>query len=496
MGKHELQSPIIEISSKDSVTTEITMLVHKLDQVNGNGLDFSRDYTELHMNSLVNKPVVCKYKSDEDDLGTHEQVLDEEGNIIGLNTIAIGTIKEVYIDEYEDGHALYAKADLWNYKYPEIVACVKKLYQDNVASSSVEVEIYEYDGEPSQEYRKAKEYSYLANCLLSSTVAPADRDAGVIDIAQLEIAEAIKKDLQSIENSEKGDVKVTETNTYNKGYEMKSHVTEIASLRLDDIKSQIYNLLNPMNAKTCDREYNYYIREVYNDYVLIGDWSYDETLYKISYEVINEQVVLSSKDSWEKGYLGFIPQGTSTFELESQIKELNEQITKTKEEADSLMSKTVEELQTELASKETELSGLVAKIEELEAKVTELNETVVNQQTTKVELEGTIAELNAKVEELTPFKEQVETAEKEAKVNELSEKYGKLLSEETFKSEEVQSAIQELNAQKLNEIVVNEVASGKTKTVTEVNEQKEVVVNAKQAEQLLDVDILTKYGIK
>lgn len=496
MGKHSLQSPIIEISSKDNVTTEITQLIHKLDYANANGLDFIKNYTEINMNSLINKPVVCRYYDDEDDLGTHEQEVDEDGNIIKLNTIAIGTFKEVWIDEYEDGEALFAKADLWSYKYPEIVTCVKKLHSEGNASSSVEVEIYEYDGEPTKEYRAAKDYTYLSNCLLGSTVAPADSDAGVISVAQLEVAQAIKNDLSNIKNNEKGDDLVAETQEFNRGYETKSFVTEIASLKFSEISSQIYNMLNPVNVKSGDREYCYYIREIYNDYAIVEDWNSYEVLYKIPYEVANEQIILAPKESWEKGYLGFVSEGSSTFELQSQIKELSEQIEKTKEEAELLMSKTVEELQTELATKETEMSTLSAKIEELEAKVTELNETVVNQETSKVSLEGTIAGLNAQIEELLPFKEQVETAEKEAKTAELAEKYEKLLSEETFKSEEVQSAIQELNAQKLNEIVVNEVASGKNVVVTEVNTKKDIMVNAKQAEQLLKDDILTKYGIK
>ncbi|MFO1442808.1 hypothetical protein KDN24_06215 [Bacillus sp. Bva_UNVM-123] len=99
-------------------------------------------------------------------------------------------------------------------------------------------------------------------------------------------------------------------------------------------------------------------------------------------------------------------------------------------------------------------------------------------------MEGKFTELNSEVETLKPFKEQVETAEKKAKVTELSSRYEKLLSEETFKSDEVQNAIQELNSQKLNEIVVSEVAKEKTVEVSSTKDGAVTIVASKQDDLL------------
>jgi len=480
--KQVLTSSIIEISSKDNVTKEITMLVHKIDIANANGLDFKESYTETYMQSLINKPVVTKYYENVEDLGTHEQVLDTEGNIIGLETIAIGSIKEVWIDTLSTDNtikALYAKADLWNYKYPEIVTCVEKLFNDGIADSSVEVEIYAYEEKPTKDYRVAKEYIYLSNCLLGSTVSPADSDAGVITIAQREIAMAVKTDLQNINSEKKGEKELAEKELFNKGYKTKFHI-EVNELSHEDIRQQIYNAVNPVNPVTEQRSYKYWIREVFQTYIIVEEWDDSNKLYKIDYSLNEDTVVLAS--DWQQVEITYQVIGTN---INGELNKLQTELNSTKEEL-SKMDKTNEEKVVELQSK----------IEELEAKVTELNSTIVEQQEGKTALESQITELNSTIEELNQYKEKVETAEKEAQVKELNEKYSKLISEETFKTEEVQNAIQELNSQKLNEIVVSEVA--KSKAITEVNStnNKDIIVNAKQGEDLIPKNILQKYNIK
>lgn len=489
--RQSIQSSIIEISSIDSVSKEITMVVHKIDSVNGNGLDFKEEYVGKFKETIVNKPVVAKYFPLKDDLGDHEAIYDSSGKIIGLETIAIGTIKEVWIDDLvvdseTTVKALYTKADLWNYKYPEIVSCVEKIFSDGYADTSVEVEIYSYGDNPTQQYRYATDYCYIGNCILGSDVTPADSDAGVISVAQKEIAMAAHKDLQSIEKEMKGDDTVTEV--FNKGIEIKFHGIEVSSLKLKDVSSQIYNLLNPLNPTNNKRQYNYYIRDVFVDFVICeSEHDYSE-LWKIPYTITDNQVVISAQEQWVKGQLGFIPDGVNLDQLQTQVTELNTKIEELKKEAELHMDKTIEELQAELATKNTEIADFKTKLEELESKITELNSTVVTQEEAKAGLEGQITELNSKVEALVPFKEQVEKAEKDAKVAELSAKYSKLLSEETFKSEDVQTAITELNSQQLNEIVVAEIAKEKIVETASTKTDDTVTIVASKQEDLLPRD--------
>ncbi|GEM_PF-3585847 len=484
--RQSLPSSIIEISSKDNVTKEVIMLIHKIDVANGNGLDFKEEYVEKFKDTLINKPVVARYLPLTDDLGDHEPVFDSNGNIVRLETIAIGTIKEVWTDEFETNSnvkALYAKADLWNYKYPEIITCIEKLYTNSNADSSVEVEIYSYGENPTQEYRFATDYTYIGNCLLGSNVPPADSDAGVLSVSQKEIANAVKTDLQNIKNVQKGENELAEKEVFNKGYETNYHGSmETSSLKFSEVRSQVYNLLNPVDVKNGSRAYNYYIRDMYIDYVIVEDWHDDVSLYKIPYSISNEQVIISPNDQWQKGSLGFIPEGIEIAQKEIEINTLQQELNQAKEELSNMDEK-----------KTKEVSELENKVAELEAKIVELNSTVVSQEEVKTTLEGKITELNSTVEDLNKYKDQVEATEKEIKLTELNNKYSKLIPEDVFKTEEVQNAIKELNSEKLNEIVVSEVAKHKLETASTNN--NDVIVVASKQDDLIKPNILQKYGI-
>ncbi|TPF17940.1 hypothetical protein [Priestia megaterium] len=502
MEKQVVNSKIIEIASKNDITKTVTMMVHKNDSVNGNGLDFKQEYVEQFKNTLINKPVVAKYYEEYDDLGDHEPEFDDNGRIVKLNTIAIGTIYESWIDTYnsDDGetyNALYAKADLWNYKYPEIIACVERLYNEGSCDSSVEVEIHQYGENPLPHYRYSTDFTYLANCLLGSSVAPADSDAGVKAINQKEIASAIKNDLKRLEDNpqitdEEGVETMSTVEVFNKGKEVKYHgELEISSLKFEEVANQIYNKLNPINAKTDSRTYKYWIRDLYTDYVIAEEWDDYDTLWKIPYTIANDEVTLASEDQWQKGSLGFIPENSTELnqliqEKESKVAELNSQLTTLKEE-----------LNTMSEQKTTEVAELETKIAELETKVTELSELVVSEKEAKTsietELNTKVEELEGQITELSKYKEKVEKAEKDAKIAELNSKYSKLLSKETFASEETQKAIEACNVAELNSLVVQEIAKEKVEAEVEINSKDDVTVVASKSEDLLPTDKKSKW---
>ena len=481
-----INSNIIEISQNiDTTAKEITMLVHKLDSVNANGLDFIEEYTNKSISSLVNKPVVAKFWENKDDLGSHEQVVDSKtGKIVELNTIAIGTITDVWVDDFEsDGKALFAKATIWSYKYPKITEIIERNFSEGICTSSVEVEIYKYNEGASQEYRYPIEYTYLSNCLLGQDISPADSDAGVIDFSNKEIAEAIMDDLKGIKTEEEGDVILSnkeKKEIFNKGNDIKFHI-EVSELSHEDIRQEIYNVINPVNPTTEERSYKYWIREVFQSYFIVEEWNDSNKLFKVNYSLSGEKVTVDSE--WSSVEITYQVVGT---DIQGDLNKLQVELNNAKEEL-SNMDKTNEEHVVELQNS----------IKLLEEKVAELNETIVSQTEEKSKLEETVSELNSTIEELKPFKEKVETAEKEAKVNELSSRYEKLLSEEVFKSEDVQNAIQELNSQKLNEIVVDEVAKNSTKE-TEVSSKvdTDVVISSAKSTDLVQKSILQKYDIK
>ncbi|MBX0320187.1 hypothetical protein [Shouchella clausii] len=466
-----VNTQILEIAQKnktDTTVKEIIMLVHKLDIPNGNGLEFSKETTQEYMSTLIDKPVVCKYYEDIDDLGTHEPEYDPEtGHIIRLNTISVGSITDVWIDKVDDDsgvEALYAKATIWSYKYPEIARVILEHFENNTSNTSVEVEIYEYGKTEDESIRQAKNYTYLGHCILGSTVMGADPDAAVIGYAEKQIAQAVGQDISTQLNSKEGELKSL-SNEFNKGFAIQYHGTlETNSLKFSDVEKYIYNVLNPIDPKTGDREYNYFIRDLYTDHVIVESWNHYDTLYKIPYTVLNDSVTLESKESWEKGVLGFVPSTVEVNSLIGQVKDLQKELDKKMEVAEKVAQeakKSKEELQNELQAKET--------------KINELNEFVTQQEQKNQEeikeLNSKIEQLTSKVAELEPYKSQVEEAEKAAKITELNERYAPLLGEELMASDEVKALIEEAKEIELNKLVVEKVME---KQAAEKDKQTEI----------------------
>lgn len=444
--------------------------------VNYNNAQFTKefmDYIVENKNTYIGLPLqVNKEKlenAEYDDL-THELIGDE------LKTDSIGSFVDYWVETDSDGvHVLMSSIKVWK-RYPNTCSAILELYQNGELESSCEVMVKEYkeitsDGVRVIDHADGKN-SFIGSAIVSN---PAEVRAK----ATLLVAEAYNADLQNIKNEKKGEKELAEKELFNKGFKTKFHI-EVSELSHEDIRQQIYNVVNPVNPVTEQRSYKYWIREVFQTYIIVEEWDDSNKLYKIDYSLNEDTVVLAS--DWQQVEITYQVVGT---DINGELSKLQTELNSTKEEL-SKMDKTSDEKVVELQSK----------IEELEAKVTELNSTIVEQQEGKTALESQITELNSTIVDLNQYKEKVETAEKEAQITELNEKYSKLISEETFKTEEVQNAIQELNSQKLNEIVVSEVA--KSKTITEVNStnNKDIIVNAKQGEDLIPKTILQKYNIK
>ncbi len=400
-----------------------------------------------------------------------------------LLTDQIGSFVDFWKEEIDDANCLMGSIKVMK-RFPNTCNAIIELYDNGDLETSCEVLINSYEEVTEDNIRKIG-YNDGKNALIASALVSngAEKRAK----ATLLVAEAYQKD---VEDKEVKTMTEQKTEVFNKGKDIKFHGQfETASLKFSEVSNQIYNKLNPVNAKTSGRQYNFYIRDLYTDYVIVEDWENYEDLYKIPYTIENDEVLISPKEQWQKGSLGFIPEGVVIDAVlaskEVEISELQSQLDIAKEEL-----LTMEETKTQ------EVLDLEAKIVELESKITELNELMVSEKEVKSTLEVKVTELNSTISELAPFKAQVEKAESDAKVAELSAKYSKLLSEESFKSEEVQSAIQELNSQALNEIVVNEIAKEKTVEVAAVKADDTVTIVASKQEDLIEKNILQKYGIE
>lgn len=471
-----LNSKITEINETQSndIYMKLSMCI-LTNNINLNNCRFTDSFIQNvvdNSSQFVGIPLVANREVLEDmdyENLTHELNMDTGQ----LETDIVGSFTDFYSETDEDG-TVKLMGDIKVFKrFPETCEAIKDLFTSGDLRFSCEVMVKEYasveDG--------IRTIDAGGGELFASAIV--FQPAEILSEATLLIAEAYKKDMSENESGET----MSETK-YNNGIEVKLHNVETASIALWDVENYVYNQLNPIDPKSGDRTYNYYIYEVYNDKVIVSDRG--DKLYSVGYKVENDSVVLDAKDTWVSGSYGFIPSGTSVNELNSQINKLKEDI--------EVMSK---DKTTDIETFEAQVKELQEKVEGLEKELSESNALVVSEQEAKAEFETTISEMKDQITELSKYKEQVETAEKEAKVAELNTKYSKVIDEETFKSEAVQKAIAELNEVELDKVVVAQVMAKAEKVKTETASKKtdeDVTILASKQEDLVEQSTLQKYG--
>lgn len=473
----QINSKILELNedSSNDIYMSLNMCI-LTNSVNLNNLLFTEDYINgivENKDAFIGIPLVANRLKLEN--GLYGNLTHEFNKKTGeLKTDTVGSFVDFWTNTDEDGVLqLMGQARIFK-RYPNVCNAFIELFEQNALNFSCEVIVYGYESNNEETGVRSVAYKYdgqtnslLSSCSVTNPAEPKSK-------ASLLVAEALEKDLEGGENMGESNVQV-----FNKGIEIKYHEEiETSALKLSDVSNQIYNILNPLDPKNNHRKYNYYICDVYTSFVIVEDWSSYETLFKIFYKIENDTVVLDSQDKWIEGRKDFVPLGIDIDSLvaasNSQVVELNSNINKLVSEHEEVVKKMTDENTVQIAE-------IQAQVDSLTAQVTELNELVVSQKQEIVTLQEKETQLNEVITELKPFKEQFEVAEKQAKKDALSEKFGKLLSEEALKSEQVVNAIESLDEQILNAIVVAEVSKAKN----ESNAKPDVIVNASKQEDLI-----------
>jgi phage shock protein A len=456
---------ILELNQNSNDIYMTVKLCILSNQVNYNNAKFTDDFIQGvidNKSTYIGIPLVANKTKLEN--GVYDKLTHEYSNG-QLNTDVIGSFIDFW-EETDDTNAKLLMGEARIYKrFPNVCEAILDLFESNDLEFSCEVLVTEY--ESVEDDVRSIHYNDGKNALIGSCVVtdPAESRSR----ATLLIAEALEKDLQNL--SQKGDEKVSDTVLFNKGYEVKYHgKIHVSELSYDDIRDAIYNQVNPVDTQTNKRQYNYWIRELFQTYVILEDWNFPDKLYQAGYSVTNDSVVLDAKENWIEIELTYQKKGTDINQLlaekQQEVTELNNKL----QEVQNMNEEQVKELQEQLES--------------LKNQVAELNATIVAQAEEKKSLESQVAELNQQIEELSKYKEQVEAAEKEAKKSALVEKFSKILSEEVFKSERVQNAIAELNEQELNKVVVEQVALEVANKQQNKSDDVTIVVNQKQEDFL------------
>ena len=281
--------------SEDPTIVEGVFVVHDF-LVSGNKQQISEEIATEYMNTLIDKPIVCRYVKKEDNFGVdglkgHEDTVDidrKTGKEIQYqDTIGIGTIVEVWIGEGtlsngEQGNVLYCKAKLWKDKYRNIIGLITEWLEKGIrVSVSVEYLFLNYQVMNGVQIINAP-IIYTGLCLVQSEdvlnlpkLAPSYDSAYLVSLNALN--DAINKDIEkSLNNIKKDGDKMD--NVFIKSLNDKS---------FGDIRDALYIALS--KVMTADEYYN----------VWISTWSTFDTYFV--YETVENDTWVYYKVNYTKG---------------------------------------------------------------------------------------------------------------------------------------------------------------------------------------------------
>ena len=443
---------IVDIAEHRSYL-ELTSRICYYDEPNLNGDMLPYDDLSLEKaQTLVNMPVQAKYRVNSDgtpSLGGHELVKKKNGTI-EFKTQSIGTHTSVEIKndnvlvngEIKNLPCLFASYRIWK-RYPNIIAAVKRLYENNILYGSWEINTYQYLYDNG--IRKITDYEFIANCLLGETSYPSyGTSANAISMAQLNdnqlmIAEALSQDLldENIINDNKEEnllakknetpvdenivantVSTEETNSDNataSTTEKKTEstpTTDSAQLTDWDLRDKVREACRAKLDKWCWVTFLFpNEKEVWCEY----DGRDTELDYvKFTYEVSEDDVITVSEPEYVK------------------------------------LTVSVAEINTKISELEKEVETVKAELDIKNDAITKASETIQS--------------LNTQIVELTPYKEQVEVAErekiekqivaeKEALKNKLLK--GNLFTETEIAEKEIQDLIEARDVSAINSLIAD-----------------------------------------
>jgi len=439
---------MIELSSYRNYK-EATFLISVIGEPNRNNVVIEKETAELYMGTLKDMPCVAYLKSTEDDLGGHEYKykINQNGEKeYYFATNAIGTYIDVWIEEREiDGfddkkEVILAKSKIWSTRFPKYMKVVDDLFEEGKLSSSWEIDVIE--SEITGANKVLKEWEFIGNCLLGSNVTPAVPQAGILEVASISddemlLAEALAEDVfqnkqDKVEASFNNEVEINkEDNINNQGGEDMSEIVknkgkEMSSVTINDLYQKVSDSIN-----FSDKDNYWYIARVYPyefRAVAYTWWRESEDDYvEFTFSTSSDETVQITGRKDVK--MAFVPTET----IDTQLAEKDTQIA---------------EITEKLTEKDTELSTKLDEVIKLGAEIQAKDTTIA---------------------ELTPYKEKVETSEAEKKEAEIAQKKeelkayatkgGFITDEEIETSEEIKTAISELNVTFIKGMIADRVVA-------------------------------------
>ena len=179
----------IELAEKESNgDLRLKMLICPLDVVNGNGVKLDSASINDWVGTLVNQPVQAKINHSGDDFEGHAAKIVTEIGEDGrphkkmlLGTYSYGTFTDVSV---EDNNIL-ATATVWAERYPTVGSIIERRLDNGGVRGSWEISVNESDVSEDG-IKTIRNGRFLGFALLGEKVQPAFKDAGILEVAELD----------------------------------------------------------------------------------------------------------------------------------------------------------------------------------------------------------------------------------------------------------------------------------------------------------------------
>ncbi len=497
----KINGSLISLSeSEDKTCLEGKFLICPLDVANLNGVGLrENDLSDDEKNGLQNQPVVCKViknSKGEYDFTGHNMKISYEKDSNGkkikkyeFDTSPIGFHTSTAIEEIElDGekqNCIVARAKIWK-RYDKAIAALNRIL-DLKKEIKTSWEISYADSYEENGTKWLKDIIWLGNCVLGEFVAPAYKDAGLLEVAEendeIQLVMAFTEDLINEETnnqvSQIDDTSILDININKGGNQSMNkdgqNAIENSSLTDNDLYTKIRKAINSTDSSKW-----YYIASLYplefRAVAYTWDRDKDEDFIEFSYSVNSDETI--SINSQKDVKMVFVEKT----QIDTQVSELNEKLTNTEKEL-AEAGKAIAELTKD---KET-LSTTISELEPYKAKVVEMEQAELDRQ------------LSEKKDELKKFALEdnlIEESELES-----DEKLSTIFSELTLDNiESSQEKIELIKGRKAlqkfkegKETATKEVATSEVDNSTVASEVKTDLNNGEENAMLSAVDIVRKF---
>lgn len=453
----KINGKILGLSESEDGTKLLgKILICPLDEPNLNkkGIKES-DLKESELKSLIGQPLVGKVVKDEEgnyDFTGHnlKKIYEYNPNTNTIeikyifDTVPYGHFTSSDIEEIEiDGitkRCIVANVEIWK-RYEKVCEIIlKRFSSDKPLAVSWEINYSDKYEENGTEW--LKNLVFIGVAVLGTSVNGAYPNARFLEVSELEVIEdnnelVTENGVKELSTSFKNDVNNNINVDYQGGKEMAKTNNEMASLTDNDLYTKVRQAINAVNP---------------------NDWYYISYLFPYEYRAIAHR--------WEDSDTEFVEfkYTVNSDDSVSITSQTNVKMQFVMVESISALNTQISELTTKLSEKETELS---TKLDE----IIKLGEEIKSKDTIISEKETTISEL-------TPFKEQVEASEiakQEAEIAQKKEdlkayatKGGYITNEEIETSEEIKTAISELNVNYIKGIIADRVMASLDKPSAKV----------------------------